>query len=97
MASNQIIRTLSAIELLSEHIAHGISQAELAKALNVQSTEAGRLLANLVQAEWVEKTPHNNRLYRLTPKVGGLAHKVEHSLRVAREQLRQDASAFAGF
>ncbi|EWH09837.1 hypothetical protein DS2_10317 [Catenovulum agarivorans DS-2] len=97
MASNQIIRTLSAIELLAEHICHGISQAELARALGVQSTEAGRILANLMQAEWAEKTPHNNRLYRLTPRVGGLSHKVEHSLRVAREQLRQDASTYAGF
>lgn len=95
--SNQIIRSLTAIEIMSEHICHGISQADLAKALNVQSTEAGRIINCLLSAEWAEKTPHDNRLYRLTPKVGGLVHKVQHSLQVARNQLKADAAAYAGY
>lgn len=82
---------------MADHIAHGISRADLAHALDAQNTEAGRILANLQANEWAEPTPHNNRLFRLTPKVGELGHRVDHSLRVAREQLKQDATNYSGF
>lgn len=93
--SNQVTRTLTAIEELAGHEVLGLSRAELAKAIKCQSGEAGRVLATLQEKKWVELVPNTDDRYRLTAKIGQISQAIYDNFSSMQRALVKDQVAYS--
>lgn len=88
--SNQIQRTLKAINLMAGHEVNGIAPNDLAKALDTSLPNVTRVLINLKHGNFAETLPSNPSRWRLSPALVQITNTVELNIRQAIQQLDID-------
>ncbi|WP_065204279.1 MarR family transcriptional regulator [Shewanella woodyi] len=93
--SEQVQRTLKIIVVMAGREIQGISPSELAKLVQTSPTNITRALANLKEANFVERLPSDARHWRLAPKLVQIANSVSLNLNQAQLQLQQDQQNYS--
>lgn len=82
----QVLRTLALLEVLCGSVITGLTNKDLAAALNVPPPYVTRTCALLIQKGWVEKDEASGR-FRVTPRFSRLVFRVLDDFERAKQQL----------
>lgn len=90
---NSQARIIEVVKLLGKNHIAGMTNKEIAVAMNTTETNACRDMKLLDEAGWVCKDSHSR--WRLSPDFGGLAGQIIKSYQKARLQLSEEESRYA--
>lgn len=83
--SAQVLRALSMLEILAGHLPNGLSNKDMAQALNCPASYITRTADVLIEKGWVERTPEAR--FRVTPRFSQLTFRVLASFDAASSRM----------
>jgi DNA-binding IclR family transcriptional regulator len=84
--SAQVLRALDMLEALAGHVVNGLSNKDLADALQVPPSYVTRTADQLIAKGWVEKDEASGR-FRITTRFSRLTFRVNDGFERAKEEL----------
>jgi DNA-binding IclR family transcriptional regulator len=83
--SAQVLRALAMLEVLSGELPNGLSNKDIATALNCPPPYVTRTAATLIDKGWVERTPEGR--FRITTRFGQLSVRSLRAFEKCAQQL----------